>query len=152
MILLGEQIVKFKDGTQKTLEEFVLESSGGGGAKPWTNVGSVKNMAWNTSKAFGSDIDAALAGDYVDMCILVHAHDASYTYADAVLELPVDVFKSLSADNPLYLSTTIAGTGQNALVFQIFPTKSGDAYSAYYKGANHFYNSGTQIDIKFYFK
>lgn len=118
----------------------------------WTLVGTVENMAWNTSKAFGSAIDAALAGDYTDLCIVVHAHDATYTYCDSVLVMPVDFFKTLSADNPLYLSMTIASTGQSALVFQIFVTKSDNAYSALYKGANHFYNSGTQIDIKFYFK
>lgn len=118
----------------------------------WTLAGSVENMAFNTSKAFGSAIDAALSGDYVDMCIVVHAHDATYTYCDVVYNMPVEFFKTLSADNPLYLSTAIASTGQNALVFQIFVTKSSDAYSALYKGANHFYNSGTQIDIKFYFK
>ena len=134
------------------LEDYIKSLIPAPVSSDWTLAGSVENMAWNTAKAFGSDIDAAINGDYVDMCIVVHVHDATYTYGDVVYIMPVAFFKTLTVDNPLCLSTAIAGTGQSALVFQLFPSKTGDAYSAYYKGANHFYNSGTQIDIKFYFK
>lgn len=58
MILLGDQIIKFKDGTQKTLEEFVLESSGGG-VGAWTYIDPV-TISHNLVQAFPDIISEAL--------------------------------------------------------------------------------------------
>lgn len=152
MILLGEQIVKFKDGTQKTLEEFVAESSGGGGGVgAWENGGSVTDCAFNASKVLPDAMKATIEGNYTDICIVTKCHDATFTYPDCIMTVPFSWFKTYIGKTILFdTSAFSAGNPQGTMPFWFTIAKDGSDYKLTYAGANHFYNQGTHIDVEFY--
>lgn len=176
MILLGEQIVKFKDGTQKTLEEFVSEGATltpetpvtvsddsmeledyikeiaeeSGGIPAWQNGGSVTDCSFNVAKVLPDAMKATIEGNYTDICIVAKCHDASFTYPDCIVVVPFSWFKAYEKQIVFYVPAFSAGNPQGGNMFWFTITKDGSDYKLTYVGANHFYNQGTQIDVEFY--
>lgn len=142
MILLGEQIVKFKDGTQKTLEEFVAEGAAltpetpvnvlddsmeledyikeiaeeSGGVGAWELRVEIEDLECGHNYDVPQDLTSLLNGSYTDVCIVTHIHEntSGYTYADDFLVIPFDIFKAyLLTENFIHFS----GFGATAVSF-----------------------------------
>lgn len=154
MILLGEQIVKFKDGTQKTLEEFVSEKSGGVGA--WELKVEIENLGTGQNYDVPQDLAALLSGSYTDVCIVTHIHEntSGYTYADDFLVIPFDIFKAyLLSEKYIHFS----GFGATAVSFPEQTSPYGfklqtveGVLKLWYFGATHFIVNNVLLDIKIY--
>ena len=175
MILRGDQVVKYGDGSMKTLDDIgaeqvlypnsqvevdpddptidledYIEEVAGGGVGAWQNGGSVSDCAFNVAKVLPDAMKATLEGNYTDICIVAKCHDATYTYPDCIIVVPFSWLKTYTKQIVFYVPSFSVGNPQSGNMFWFTITKDGSDYKLTYVGANHFYNQGTQIDIEFY--
>ena len=129
MILLGEQIVKFKDGTQKTLEDFVSESSGGGGTSKWEKLCEFTANN-NTAIAWPEEMQSFFNDpQYNEIMIFIANKSSTNTNVCTSLVLPAD---ELIGDNivnniiNLAMGNTTLDSYQYAI--NLTTVKDGDTY------------------------
>lgn len=177
MILRGDQVVKYGDGSMKTLddisaeqvlfpntqvqadpddptmdlEDYIEEIAEDAGGSKWTLLGKLEEVAFNTLTTVGTSLNDLFTGKYNEILMMMAPADATYNYPIATMVVPGDYLKN-NDDWFMFFSTanTAQAIGQTALVYGIQFTEEAGVHKITYKGANHFYNNGTKLTISFF--
>ncbi len=182
MILLGDQVVKMRDGTQTRLKDL------GGGGEPvlfpdtqvevetgeptvdledyvkevaledFTLIGQKTDISFNAAALLPTEIAEILenTADLKDISIVVKPHDNTYFYPDTFVFIPYSIFRTYARDTmKLFLFDTSpftsgGGNPQSTVPYWFWFTKIDGKWNVIYTGANHFYSSGTLLDVFIY--
>lgn len=179
MILRSEQIVKYGDGTMKKLEElgevpeavlypdtqvevepgeptidledYVEDIAKDAGGSKWSLLGKLEDILFNTLTNIDASLNDVFTGKYNEILMMMSPADATYEYPVATMIVPGDYLKN-NDEWFMFFSTanTAQAIGQTALVYGFQFTEAAGVHKITYKGANHYYNNGTKLNISFY--